>query len=70
MIRIRQQRQTYDKQYLLKNLNGDIVVIMAALWNRAGHYILPSSSLLFFLAYSQRLDVYHTSTYGVALVRI
>jgi len=45
---------------------------------RAGHYILPLwflllSSSSFFLAYSQRsqiLDVYHTSTHDVALVRI
>jgi len=50
--------------------------IMAALWNRAGHYILI---LWFFLLISffsspilsrHRLDVYHTSTHDVALVRI
>jgi len=51
------------------------------LWNRAGHYIfilcfLLSSSSVFFLLFSlpnlsrRRLDVYHTSTHGVALVRI
>jgi len=50
---------------------------MAALCNRAGHYIFA----LWFLLYSiffislpnlsrRRLDVYHTSTHGVALVRI
>jgi len=51
--------------------------VMAALWNRAGHYILVlwfllSSFFFFLLAYShrRRLDVYHTSTHGVALVRI
>ena len=51
---------------------------MAALWNRAGHYILPcgfylSSFYLLFLwanLSGRRLDVYHTSTYDVALVRI
>jgi len=50
-------------------------IIMAALCNRAGHYIFA----LWFLLSSffswpnlsrHRLDVYHTSTYGVALVRI
>jgi len=54
-------------------------VIMAALRSRCGHYIfvlccfLPSSSLLFFSSPNLsclRLDVYHTSTHGVALVRI
>jgi len=51
------------------------VVIMVALWNRADHYIF----ILFLLSSScfsspnlsgRRLDVYHTSTHGVALVRI
>jgi len=52
---------------------------MATLWNRAGHYIFALWFLLcifFFLSLSspnlsrRRLDVCHTSTYGVALVRI
>jgi len=53
---------------------------MAALCNRAGHYIfalrfLLSIFLSFYLFSSlnlsdQRLDVYHNSTHGVALVRI
>jgi len=53
---------------------------MAALWNRAGHYIsilrflLLSFYLLSFFSVPNlshcRLDVYHTSTHGVALVRI
>jgi len=54
---------------------------MAALWNRAGHYILVLWFLLlssFFLLSPRlisavedgRLHVYHTSTHGVALVRI
>jgi len=53
-----------------------LVVFMAALCNRAGHYILPCGLflLLFFLSSPnlsrRRLDVYHTSTYGVALLRI
>jgi len=51
---------------------------MAALWNRAGHYIFALWFFLlsFFFLFSsrnlggRRLDVYHTSTHGVALVRI
>jgi len=51
---------------------------MAALWNRAGHHIFILWFLLssFFFLFSspnlsgRRLDVYHTSTYGVALVQI
>jgi len=49
--------------------------VMAALWNRAGYYIFALWFLLFFFFSSpnlsrRRLDVYHTSTHGVALVRI
>jgi len=45
---------------------------MVALWNRADHYIFI---LCFFLSSSsnlsrRRLDVWRTSTHGVALVRI
>jgi len=51
---------------------------MAALWNRAGHYIFILWFLLLYSFFffpssnvsSRRLDVYHTSTHGVALVRI
>jgi len=53
---------------------------MAALWNRAGHYVFVVwfllSSTFFFLLFSspilsrRMLDVYHASTHGVALVRI
>jgi len=48
---------------------------MAALWNRAGHYIFALWFLSFFFYSSpnlsgRRLDVYHTPTHGVALVRI
>jgi len=54
-------------------------VVMVALWNRADHYILLPcgyylSFYLFFISSpnlsGRRLDVYHTSTHGVALVRI
>jgi len=54
-----------------------IALVMAALWNRAGHYIFALwflSSFVFFLSSpylsGHRLDVYHTSTHDVALVRI
>jgi len=49
---------------------------MAALCNRAGHYIFALWFLLlsFFISLpnlsGRRLNVYHTSTQGVALVRI
>jgi len=50
-----------------------VTIFMATLWNKAGHYIF----MLWFLSFfslpnlsGQRLDVYHTSTHGVALVQI
>jgi len=52
---------------------------MAALWNRAGHYIFALWFFLltfFFFFFSSpnlighKVDVYHTSTHGVALVPI
>jgi len=54
------------------------IIIMAALWNRAGHYIfvlwfLLLSSIFFFSLPNlrrHRLDVCHTSTHGVALAQI
>jgi len=62
--------------------NGDF--LMVALCNRADHYIFALWFLSFFLSSffllsfffsspnlsGRRLDVYHTSTHGVALVRI
>jgi len=62
-----------------KVLFGITLVIMAALCNRAGHYIFVLCFLsIFYLSFfysspnlsGRRLDVYHTSTHGVALVRI
>ena len=60
--------------------HGEVSVwlIMAALRSRCGHYIfalwfLSSIYLLFYSSpylSGNRLDVYHTSTHGVALVRI
>jgi len=57
-----------------------ILLIMAALWNRAGHYIFVMWFLLLSIFLSsyftspilsrRRLHVYHTSAHGVALVRI
>jgi len=50
---------------------------MATLWNRAGHYIFALWFLLlssFFFSSpnlsGRRVDVYHTSTHGVALLQI
>jgi len=56
-------------------LNAAARLIMAALWNRADHYIFILFLLSSFFFSSpnpsgQRLDVYRTSTHGVALVRI
>jgi len=52
-------------------------IFMVALCNRADHYIFALWFLSFFLLFfsspnlsGRRLDVYHTSTHGVALVRI
>jgi len=53
-----------------------VCLFMAALCNRAGHiYFHPVVSSSFFLSFfslpnlsGRRLDVYHTSTHGVALV--
>ena len=57
-----------------------LLLFMVALWNRADHYIwfllLSFLLLSFFFLFSspnlrrRRLDVCHTSTHGVALVRI
>ena len=49
---------------------------MVALWNRADHYIFILWFLFIFYLFSlpnlsgRTLDVYRTSTHGVALVRI
>ena len=63
----------------IKPAFGRTTLIVVALWNRADHYIFMlwfvlSSSLFFFSSAAnlsrRRLDVCHTSTHGVALVRI
>jgi len=66
----------FKRHSALNGLPTTAKLIMVALWNRADHYIfipfLFSSS--FFISSpnlsGQTLDVYHTSTHGVALVRI
>ena len=50
-------------------------LIMDALWNRAGHYIFALWFIFFFFFSSpnlsgRRLDVYHTSTHGVAKMQV
>ena len=57
-----------------------LAIIMVALWNRADHYIFSLFLVLLLLVLillfsspnlsGRRLDVYHTSAHGVALVRI
>jgi len=60
----------------LKHHMSTLQIIMAALCNRAGHYIFALwflSSIYLFSSPNlsgHRLDVYNTSTHGVALVRI
>ena len=78
-----EQRAMYNQQrpqsvlaveflFLFSVFSWISAVIMVALWNRADHYIF----ILFLSFFSspnlsgRRLDVYHTSTHGVALVRI
>jgi len=64
--------------FISSHLDYCIFLVMAALWNRGAIIFLPcgyyfSIFLSFFSSPNlrgQRLDVYHTSTHGVALVRI
>jgi len=56
-------------------IDSTSLFIMAILHSRCGHYIFALWFLSFFFFSSpnlsgHRLDVYHTSTHGVALVRI
>ena len=58
-----------------RSFKSEKVVFMAALRSRCGHYILVLFLSSFFFFYSpnlsgRRLDVYHASTHGVAIVRI
>ena len=74
---IRRGKKEEDRKKIEKC--GPMPNVMAALClcNRAGHYIFALwflSSSIFFLSSPNlsglRLDVYHTSTHGVTLVRI
>jgi len=71
----------YAMSFMVVLCNRETIYIfmlfMVALCNRADHYIFALWFLsIFFFFYSssnlsgRRLDVYHTSTHGVALVRI
>jgi len=63
-----------DRSSLVVSLASYVSV--AALWTRAYHYIFALCFLSSFFFFSspnlscRRLDVYHTSTHGVALARI
>ena len=55
----------------------ELCAIIVAVWNRADHYILALWFLLLLSSFfsspnlsRHRLHIYHTSTHGVALVRI
>jgi len=73
----REQRRLPGKKAQLSVEHASMSFIMAALCNRADHYIFIMwfLSSIFYLFSSpnlsgRRLDVYHTSTHDVALVRI
>jgi len=66
-----------DYEWLTVMDGASLFLVMVALCNRADHYIFALWFLsIFFFFYSspnlsgRRLDVCHTSTHGVALVRI
>jgi len=68
------KRQAISKTHYCTNAR----FVMAGLCNRAGHYIYALWFLSIYLSFvfswpnlsGHKLDVYHTSTHGVALVRI
>jgi len=66
---------TYFTQSFLFYQPAAVCFVMVALCNRVDHYIFfPVISIFVFFSSpdlsSRRLDVYHTSTHDVALVRI
>jgi len=72
---VRRRNDGIVQRRLMNQRQSTLTIIMAALWNKAGYYIFALwflSFYLFFLANlsRRRLDVYHTSTHDVALVRI
>jgi len=63
----------YSKLCRIVWTENKMYMTMAALRSRCGHYILVLLLSFFFSSpnlSSRRLDVYHTSTHGMALVRI
>ena len=63
--------------YIFSSYGFFFFFFMVALWNRADHYIFIQSFVLLFSSFlsspnlsRRRLDVCHTCTHGVALVRI
>ena len=76
--RLRSGRRTDSSDFISGPFLLSISVVMVALWNRADHNIFMLWFVLssFFLLFSspnlsrRRLDVCHTSTHGVAIVRI
>ena len=75
-LQLRFQRNYHTQVWFCFSAVCDFCVLyMAALWYRSGHYCLVVSIFFFLLFFSpilsgRRLHVYHTSTHGVALVRI
>ena len=83
-IRLKRPCASEMRPYVITLTTGYLLtkagIFMAALCNRCGHYIFALwflSSSIFYLSFfsspnlsGRRLDVYHTSTHGVALVRI
>jgi len=72
------EKETSDLKWHVKNKvhTKEVFFIMVVLRNRADHYIFILSFYLLSSFFSssnlsrRRLDVCHTSTHGVALVRI
>jgi len=65
-----------DRCWYAMLMYQSLKLVMAGLWNSAGHYIFALWFLSSFFLFSspnlsgRRLDVYHTSTHDVALVQI
>jgi len=73
----RQSCKSFQVGFLLPPCVADAdITFMVALWNRADDYRIFLPCGFFYFLFSspylsrRRLDVYHTSTHGVALVRI
>jgi len=63
---------------VVQKMNEHSLLVMVAIWNRADHYINFHAVVSYYLLSifsslnlsGRTLDVYHTSTHGVVLVRI